>query len=139
MKEIRTIKMVEQSFVQYIAKDGKEFDDEKACEAYERRLDKERCKKEFKKLKPVHISIPFTDWCNQMDVYKITLNHESDLDTITDYLVTDCSYRDVDFTYNQPTEYPCTKFLIVDEAYAAFSSMTVEEARQKLIEAASKM
>lgn len=139
MKEIRTIKMVEQTFVQYIAKDGTEFSDEKACEAYERRLDKERCEKEFKKLKPTFISIPFTDWHSELNIYKVTLNHESDIDTITDYLVTECCYREVDFTYNRPTEYPCTKILIVDEAYAAFSSMTVEEAKQKLIEAAAKM
>lgn len=139
MKEIRTIKMVEQTFVKFIANDGKEFENENECAVYERRLNKEKCEKEFKKLNPILISIPFIDWGNQFEVYKITLNHESDIYVIEDYLKTDCSYRDVDLCYNKPTEYPCTRILLVDEGYASFSSMTVDEAKQKLLEAAAKL
>ena len=139
MKEIRTIKMVEQTFVKYIANDGKEFEDEKVCANYERRLNKEKCYKEFKKLKPTLISIPFIDWSSNVEVYKITLKHESDLYIIEDYLKAECHYRDVDICYNKPTEYPCTKFLMVDEGYANFSSMTVDDVKKKLLEAADKM
>lgn len=139
MKEIRTIKMVEQTTVKFIAIDGKEFENENECATYERRLNKEKCEKEFRKLKPTLIGIPFTDWGNQVDVYKITLNHESDIDVIADYLMTDCCYRDVDIYHDKPTEYPCTKILLVDEGYAMFSSMTIDEAKQKLLEAAAKL
>lgn len=139
MKEIRTIKMVEQTLVKFIANDGKEFENENECAAYERRMDKEKCEKEFKKLKPTLISIPFTDWGCPLEVYKITLNHESDLYIIEDYMKADCSYRDVDLRYNKPTEYPCTRILLVDEGYANFSSMTVDDVKQKLLEAAAKL
>ena len=139
MKEIRTIKMVEQTFVKFIANDGKEFENENECAVYERRMDKEKCKKAFKKLKPTLINIPFTDWGCPLEVYKITLNHESDIYVIEDYLKTDCTYREVDLNYSQPTEYPCTKFLVVDECYAGFSNMTVDDVKQKLLEAAAKL
>lgn len=140
MKEIRTIKMVEQTIVKFIANDGKEFDDEKTCQDYERRLDKEKCKKEFRKLNPILIDIPFTDWGCQVDVWKITLNNDGDIDIIADYFVTETPWCEVsDLYYDKPKEYPCTKILAADEAYVNFSNKTPEDVKNLLLEAAMKL
>lgn len=139
MKEIRTIRMVEQTTVKFIANDGKEFDNEKDCAAYERRLDKERCAKEFRKLDAVLIKFPFTGWGCPIDVYKVTLNGMVDIDTIMDYFVTKHPYIDCDLYHGRPTEYPCTRFIVADEGYVGYYSATPEDIKNQLIEALAKL
>jgi hypothetical protein len=116
MKQIIETKMVEQTTIRFIANDGKEFigeNAEKDCVQYERRLDKEKCEKEFKKLNPVYLNIPFLDWFTEdARVLLITFNSEADFETAIDYYKSQSNWTDCNFTEDKPINYPQTMVLI---------------------------
>ena len=135
MKEIRETKLVEQTTVKWVANDGKEFSTERDCVVYERRCDQEKCEKEYKKLHPKYLDIPFVDWGVECSVEVVTMETERDYDTIVDYFSSLSTYMDIDgICGNKPTEFPCTKVLVSDEGYVTFSNWSVDEVREKLLD-----
>lgn len=121
MKEIRTIKMVEQTEVKFIADDGKEFIGENAereCATYERQCNEAKVEAAFKRLDAKRIDMPMLDWyCEAADVWKIVLESERDYWSMVDYfkVVERCCD---DYT-EMPKEFPCT--MIVQKGWECFS------------------
>lgn len=136
MKEIRTIKMVEQTEVKFIADDGKEFIGENAerdCRDYERTRDKAKVEKAFKRLDAVELKMPFiTWWCDEWGFWKIVLNSKSDFIAMMDYFNV---VRDVfDNSIEEPSAYPYT--MIVSEScdYVCEYKNDIKEELQKALE-----
>ena len=137
MKEIRTIKMVEQTEVKFIANDGKEFlgeNAERECGDYERRMNEDQVKKAFERLDGLKIKIPAVNWFNdEAEFWKITLNSKKDFLAMTDYfeVVYHCySYDGV----SEPTEYPCTMTVAVGYDYYSEYNADLKEELQKVID-----
>lgn len=114
MKEIRTIKMVEQTEVKFVADDGTEFIGEYAenkCVEYERRKNRERVKNDFLKLKPVWVNVPAVDWSDgDMEIIYINVKDEIDFDvTIKDYFHSKSpQWMDLScFGESKPESFPC--------------------------------
>ena len=112
MTEIRTTKMVEQTEVKFVAKDGMEFMGENAkseCETYERRLDVDMVIKEFNRLDAKEISIPVAHFWygDDMYAYKITLNSKRDYIALIDYLEIIKGVWDKN-SIKEPANYPDT-------------------------------
>lgn len=136
MKEIRTIKMVEQTEVKFIADDGKEFIGENAereCAAYERTRSKVKVEEAFKRLGAKKIDMPMLDWyCEAADVWKIMLESEKDYWSMVDYfkVVEGCCD---DYT-EMPKEFPCT--MIIQRSWDCFSDYAgnLKEKLQKALE-----
>lgn len=136
MKEIRTIKMVEQIDVKFIADDGKEFigeNAEKECATYERQRSKVRVEDAFKRLDAKQIDMPMLDWyCEAADVWKIVLESERDYWSMVDYFkVVECC---CDNYTEMPKEFPCT--MIVQKGWECFSDYAgnLKEKLQKALE-----
>lgn len=121
MKEIRTIKMVEQTEVKFIANDGKEFVGENAeqrCATYERQKNEAQVKAEFERLDAVEIKMPMLDWfCCESEVWKIKLESKKDYYTMTDYFKV-VKYCCDNYT-EMPKEFPCT--MIIMKGYECIS------------------
>lgn len=117
MKQIIETKLIEQTTVKFIAKDGKEFTGDQAenqCLIYERRLDFKKVEDAFKRLRPVILPIPFIEWLvgDEYSVDLVTLNNPSDFDTMVDY------YSHIDWekckNIEEPKTYPTTMIMCVD-------------------------
>lgn len=135
MKEIRETKLVEQTTVRFIANDGTEFKEEKECAAYERRLNKEQVEKEYKKLNPIEIDIPFADW-QPMWLTKVTLKTEADFDTVVDYFESLSGYMDTwGLGEHKPKEFPATVLIANGEEWVSITTKTIEEVKQELLKA----
>lgn len=134
MKEIRETKLVEQTTVRYIACDGKEFTDEKECVVYERRLDKEKTEKEFKKLKPIKLDFPFMDVGGYVEAaYLITFKSEADFDTAVDYYASKSQWMDLEnLVYYKPETFPETMIVFNGEEWVCTHS-NVENAKEDLM------
>ena len=121
MKEIRTIKMVEQTEVKFVADDGKEFigeDAERRCWEYERQRNEKEVRDAFGRLDAKKIDVPMLDWyCDAADVWKIVLESKRDYLAVVDYfkVIEHCCD---DYT-EEPKEYPCT--MIVQKGWDCFS------------------
>lgn len=140
MKEIRETKLVEQTTVKWIANDGKEFSTEIDCAAHERRCDKEKCEKEYKKLHPKLLDIPFVDWAGYCTVEAVTMESEKDFDTIVDFFASLSTYMDLnDLLENKPTTFPCTKIVVSGEEYVMFSTWTTDEVKNMLLADTEKL
>lgn len=109
MKEIRTIRMVEQTEVKFVADDGKEFLTEKECKDYERRGGEAKVKAAFERLKVIKLELPLISWYGDNEMWVITLNNERDWITLMDYI--DVFKDPYEFQIDEPTEYPCTKVI----------------------------
>ena len=117
MKEIRTIKMVEQTEVKFVADDGKEFIGENAereCRDYERIRDEKKVEVAFKRLDATELKMPFIEWWSDENrFWKIILNSKSDYIAMMDYFkVVRNAYS---FEIDEPTAYPYT--MMVSESY----------------------
>lgn len=117
MKEIRTIKMVEQTEVKFVADDGKVFVGDNAeheCATYERTRDEKKVTEAFQRLDAVELNTPFIEWfASESHFWKILLNSKSDYIAMKDYFKV---VRYIcDFGIKEPETYPCT--LIVSEGY----------------------
>ena len=134
MKEIRETKLVEQTTVKWVANDGKEFSTEIDCAAYERRCDAEKCEKEYKKLRPKFLDIPFVDWSGTCTVEVVTMETESDFDIVVDYFASLSRWMDLsDLVENKPKEFPCTKVIASGEEWVQFAYWSVEDVKNELI------
>ena len=136
MKEIRTIKMVEQVEVKFIAEDGKVFIGENAereCATYERQCSKVKVEAAFDRLDAKRIDMPMLDWyCEAADVWKITLESKRDYFAMVDYfkVCEGCCDNYVE----EPTEFPCT--MIVQKGWECISDYcgNLKEQLQKVLE-----
>ena len=136
MKEIRTIKMVEQTEVKFVADDGMEFIGENAerkCVEYERTRSRVKVEGAFKRLDAKRIDMPMLDWyCEAADVWKIVLESEKDYWSMVDYfkVVEGCC----DNYTEMPKEFPCT--MIVQKGWECFSDYcgNLKEQLQKALE-----
>lgn len=116
MKEVRTIRMVEQVDVVFVADDGKEFtgkDAEFECAKYERTRNKNTVKEAFERLDYTVIHVPFMDWmCDECSVYRILLKSRADFYTMSDYFEVVC--ETCDNYLNVPGFFPCVMTVAVD-------------------------
>ena len=123
MKQIIETKMVEQTTVRFVAKDGREFQGENAekrCEDYERRLNTAGIEKEFEKLNKAYITLPLIDWVScDCGVYVTTLNSEDDFNVLVDYYCVHNS--DFDAEWYKPKTFPAT--VIVTEEDSGYISI----------------
>lgn len=113
MKEIRTIKMVEQTEVKFIAEDGKEFIGEHAeneCATYERRINREKVVDAFNRLDAKILDVSFVQmwYGDYARMWQVTLNSKKDYFTLIDYLIIDQGIYSGDCDIPEPKEYPCT-------------------------------
>ena len=110
MKEIRTIKMVEQVEVKFIADDGKEFmgeNAEKDCATYERQRIKSKVEEAFNRLDAKNIDVPVVNWhCDAAETWRVVLNSKQDYFAMIDYFKVVLGCYD-DYT-EEPKEYPYT-------------------------------
>lgn len=117
MKEVITVKMVEQTTKKYIADDGKEFDKEVECKRYELEKRTNEVKKRFDLLDKTSIDIPVLDgYKGEGCVYKITFYNREDVNALVDFYIVHRFY--MDYVYDQVkkiTYFPYTT--IVDEGY----------------------
>ena len=133
MKEIRTIKMVEQTEVKFVADDGKEFIGEHAerdCRDYERTKDKKRV--DF-----VELKMPFIDWFHdEQGFYKTLLNSKSDFVAMMDYfnVVWDVYGNDIE----EPATYPYTMIVSYSCGYVNEYTGNLKEELQKTLEQLGK-
>lgn len=136
MKEIRTIKMVEQTEVKFVADDGKEFIGEHAeseCATYERTRNEKKVEEAFKRLDAIELKMPFIDWfSDENELWKIILNSKSDYIAMMDYFKV--IRRAYDFSIKEPIEYPYT--MIVSESYEYVCEYTrdLKDELQKALE-----
>ena len=126
MKEVRETNWVKETTVKWFSDDGKEFDSEKACKDYERRLKGETAEKAYKRLVVAELEFPFQGWNGECVADLIKLKSYDDYRTVMDYLESDLYSADIDC--KEPENYPCLKVLVRDEYYAAFAYETnIEE------------
>lgn len=119
MKEVRETKLVEKTTVKWFSDDGKEFDSEKACIDYERRLKGETAEKAYKRLVIAELDFPFQDWKGDCYVDLVKLKDYRDYETMIDYFESWMHTEDIDF--KEPENYPCVKVIVYDEYYANFA------------------
>lgn len=117
MKEVITIKMVEQTTTKYIADDGKEFDNEQDCKQYELEKRKNEVKKRFDCIDRVYIDIPMLDgYKGEGCVYKITFYNREDISAFIDYYMAHHFY--MEDVYIQIKKIKCFPYTtIVDVGY----------------------
>lgn len=136
MKEIREIKMVEQTTVTFVADDGEKFTGENAeqrCAAYERQRSAKKVQEAFDRLDTKIIGVPLIDWyCEAANVWKIKLESKKDYLSMIDY------FKVIEGCYDnyteEPKEFPCT--MIVMRGWECISDYCgdLKEALQNTIE-----
>lgn len=113
MKEIRTIRMVEQTDVKFVADDGKEFIGENAereCRDYERTRDKKKVEQAFARVDFTELKMPFADWfSDENGFYKVVLNSKADFVAMNDYFKV--VWGVYDNYIDEPAAYPCSKLI----------------------------
>ena len=86
MKEVITVKMVEQTTKKYIAEDGKEFDTEYECAKYELKKRTHDVEFRFNLLNTKKFDIPLLDgYKAEGCLYRITFENRSDIVAFVDY------------------------------------------------------
>lgn len=131
MKEIRTIRMVEQTEVKFVADDGKEFLTEKECKDYERRGGEAKVRAAFDRLKVIKLEFPLITWYGDYEMWVVTLNNERDWITLMDYI--DVVEDPYEFRIDEPTEYPCTKILSLENEYVYEYGSNLKEELQAVL------
>lgn len=132
MKEIRTIRMVEQTEVKFVADDGKEFLTEQECRDYERRGGETKVAEAFQKLDVVKLQFPLVSWfSDESEMWKVTLNCKCEFVALMDYL--DVVEDICEFRIDEPTEYPCTKILSLESEYVYEYDSNLKEELQAVL------
>ena len=136
MKEIRTIKMVEQTEVKFVADDGKEFVGENAerdCRDYERQSNRKKVEERFDRLNGVRVNVPVVNWFSEeADVWRITLNSKDDYYSVIDYFkVVECCYDDY---MKMPNEFPYTMTIIKGYEWVDEYTGNLKEELEKALE-----
>ena len=143
MKQIIETKMVEQTTVTFVADDGKVFtgnNAEKECKEHERRLDTDKLKRKFEKLKREYIRFPFGDFSGNDEYYIVHLNDENDLQTVVDYEAGMNSRWFDDYVSEQTFAFPCDVLIQVTESYIdAYDEETIQNCINELKEATIKL
>ena len=136
MKEIRTIKFVEQTEVKFVADDGKEFIGENAerdCRDYERTQDRKKVEQAFKRLDFVELKMPFIDWfSDEQGFYKVLLNSKSDYIAMMDYF--NVVWNVYDNSIEEPSAYPYTMTVSSSCDYVCEYKRDLKEELQKALE-----
>ena len=137
MKEIRTIKMVEQTEVKFIAEDGAEFigeDAECRCKTYERQCNEDKVKKEFDRLDKKEIKLPFVNWLDDaVQIWKVTLNSKQDYLRLTDYCRVVIGHWE-EYFMKEPDAYPYTTTVFTGCEWANEYKTGLKEELQKALE-----
>lgn len=137
MKEIRTIKMIEQVEVKYFADDGKEFATEHECRVYEMQQDKDKLKRMYEELNPICITSQVLDWfsCDSgIDI--VTVNNQREYNIAKAYLQ-HSPY--VDWDVDEPKEYPATLTLYWNDGYVGKPSFDKEFMRNEFLRLADML
>lgn len=132
-------KMVEQTTVKYVADDGKEFVGESAkleCECHERRANRTKVEKAFKRLNATELSIPFIEFFygDESGLLQVELTSKADYYTLIDYLVVVCGCYESDLWIDEPKEYPATKLIARGCEWANEYKNDLKEQLQKTLE-----
>lgn len=133
MKEVRTIKMVEQTEIKFIADDGKEFcgyNAENDCRQYELQNNAALVKDNFERLNTVKIDFPLLDWfCDESEFWKIKLESKKDYFSMIDYFkIVHNRYTDI----GMPKEYPYTMHIILGYEDAWEYCGNIEKMRERM-------
>jgi hypothetical protein len=131
MKEIRTVKMVEQVEVKFFADDGKEFENERDCRMYEMQQDKAKLKMMYEALNPICVKSDVIEWfCCDSGIDIVTVNSQKDFNVVKAYFK-HSSY--VDFEVEEPKEYPSTLTIYWNEGYVGEPSFDKEFIRNEFM------
>lgn len=137
MKEIRTVKMIEQVEVKFFADDGKEFATEQECRVYELKQDKEKLKMMYEELNPICVTSKVLDWfCCDAGIDIVTVNSQKDYNIVKAYL-RHSSY--VDWEVEEPKEYPKTLTIYWSDGYIGTPSFDKEFMRNEFLRLAEML
>ena len=137
MKEIRTIKMIEQVEVKFFADDGKEFATEQECRVYEMSQDKAKLEMMYEALNPICITSKVLDWfsCDSgLDI--VTVNSQNDYRIVKAYHG-GCGYCDWDV--EEPKEYPKTLTIYWNDGYVGEPNFDKEFVRNEFLRLADML
>lgn len=135
MVEIRTVKMVEQTEIKFIADDGKEFiglTAKQDCETYERQRNKKAVESAFERLDAKAFNLPILKWfSDDYEVWKIVLESKKDYFAMIDYFKVIKFCYDIDIT--MPDSFPCTMTLAKSYEYVSEYCGNLKEELCKLM------
>lgn len=138
MKEIRTVKMVEQVEVKFFADDGKEFATEQECRVYELRQDEAKLKMMYEELNPICVTSSVLDWfCCDSGIDVITVNNQREFNIVKAYLSGGRSYLDWDV--EEPKEYPSTLTIYWNDGYVGQPRFDKEFMRNEFLRLADML
>lgn len=137
MKEIRTVKMVEQVEVKFFADDGKEFATEQECRVYELRQDKAKLEMMYEALNPICIKSDVLDWfCCDSGLDIVTVNSQNDYRIVKAYFG---GGHYCDWNVDEPKEYPATLTLYWNEGFVGKPSFDKEFIRNEFLRLADML
>ena len=137
MKEIRTIKMIEQVEVKFFADDGKEFATEHECRVYELQKEQDKLKMMYEALNPISVTSRVFEWFNcDSGIDIVTVNSQRDYNIVKAYLK-HSSY--VDWEVEEPKEYPKTLTIYWTDGYIAEPNFDKEFMRNEFIRLADML
>ena len=135
MKEIRTIKMIEQTEIKFVADDGKEFvgdNAERNCRDYERTCSKRKVEEEFKRVDFKELKMPFVNWFgDEWSYYRAVLNSRRDYVAMMDYFNVVWNVYDNDI--KEPTSYPYTMTISYSCDYVCEYNRDIKEELEKAL------
>ena len=137
MKDIRTVKMVEQVEVKFFADDGKEFATEQECRVYELKQNQDKLKMMYEALNPICVTSRVLEWfqCDSgIDI--VTVNSQKDYNIVKAYLKSG-SYCDWDV--EEPKEYPKTLTIYWNEGYVGEPNFDKEFMRNEFLRLADML
>ena len=138
MKEIRTVKMVEQVEVKFFADDGKEFVTEQECRVYEMQKDQNKLKLMYEELNPICVTSSVLDWfCCDSGIDVVTVNNQREFNIAKAYLSGGRSYLDWDV--EEPKEYPSTLTIYWNDGYVGQPSFDKEFMRNEFLRLADML
>ena len=137
MKEIRTVKMVEQVEIKFFADDGKEFTTEQECRVYELQKEKDKLKMMYEALNPICVTSKVLDWfCCDSGIDVVTVNSQKDYNIVKAYL-RHSSYCDWDV--KEPDEYPKTLTIYWNDGYTGEPNFDKEFMRNEFLRLADML
>lgn len=135
MKEIREVKLVEQTTVRFVADDGKEFIGENAerdCRDYERTCNREKVETAYKRLDATDIDSSFLQYFGDYGLTRVVLNSKADFVAMMDYF--NVVWQVYDNSIEEPKEYPYTMMVASGYDWVAEYSYNLKEQLQKALD-----
>jgi hypothetical protein len=137
MKEIRTVKMVEQVEVKFFADDDKEFTTEQECRVYELQKEKDKLKMMYEALNPICVESRVLEWfCCESGIDIVTVNSQRDYNIVKAYLH-HSPYCDWDV--EEPKEYPKTLTIYWNDGYTGEPNFDKEFMRNEFLRLADML